>query len=109
QPSGRLPGVLDEVRVPADPGTRFGAFALDNLLMVITVEVVIYLLSIFGGRQSLNWSLLAIILVSVFIFLFNCILLPSFTGQTIGKKILGIRILREDGLPLSLGDIIKRH
>jgi|GEM_PF-1600718 len=95
--------------VQADFGARLGAFVLDFMFTLIAVDVVMYLLSAYGGRQSLNWSITAVVLISVLILLFNLILLPSFSGQTIGKKLLGIRIVHEDGSLLTFTGAIKRH
>jgi uncharacterized RDD family membrane protein YckC len=94
---------------PADLGVRLGAFVFDLMLMLIAVDVIVYLLSTFGNRQSLNWWLTAIISITVLMLVFNLILLPSFSGQTIGKKILGIRIAHEDGRLLTFTGAIKRH
>ena len=93
----------------ADFGIRLGAFVLDFMFMLIAVDVIVYLLSASGNRQSLNWWITAIIAISALILLFNLVLLPSFTGQSIGKKLLGIRILHEDGGLLTFIGAIKRH
>jgi len=93
----------------SDFGSRLGAFILDFLLMLITVEGVVYIVSVLGGRASLNWSLSLIVVTFLIFFLINWLLLPAVSGQTIGKKILGIQIMRADGDYPGMMDVVKRH
>jgi len=93
----------------ADLGARLGAFLLDMMFMLIVADAIVYLASTYGGRQSLSWWLITITSAVAFIFLFNLILLPSFTGQSIGKKLLGIQIIHADGRPMTFSGAIKRH
>src|SRR5581483_3128255 len=88
----------------ADFGLRVGAFIIDFLLVLITIELIIYGTSVFAGRRSLNWSMGVVIGVSAFFYLINWIMLPVFTGQTIGKKMLGIQITLADGGYPRFGD-----
>jgi uncharacterized RDD family membrane protein YckC len=108
-PSSRSVDSPSELLTPADSGLRLGAFMLDMLLTVITVEVIIYFLTSFGGQRSLNWSFAAVILILLFFMAVNLLLLPGISGQTIGKKLLGIRIAYDDGSPLTFSGAIKRH
>jgi uncharacterized RDD family membrane protein YckC len=108
-PHSELSEDYDEVLVPAEIGSRLGAFVIDWLCTLILVDVVLYLLTIYSGRQSLNWFLMATGLVFGLIYLINFILFPSFTGQSFGKTLLGIHIIHDDGRPLTFTGAIKRH
>ena len=100
----------------AERGTRLGAALLDGLvymisyipflatggLAVLTADASGEEIPEVGGMFLIGLALTG--LVALGIFIYNLILL-SKTGQTIGKKILGIKITRTDGSPAGLGRI----
>ena len=99
----------DELEL-AGRGIRLGAFLLDALIGLILV----YLPLIMGGLFD-NWGtgtaprispiagLLA--LIGVVVWIWFTVLYVARNGQTIAKKWLGIKVVRSDGSPASLGRI----
>jgi uncharacterized RDD family membrane protein YckC len=106
----------------ASRGSRFGARMLDGLIVAVVMFVPLFALGGFPNSQALAggaranpfwfytyywhsaafWPTSAVILVLLAI---NLYLLFRF-GQTIGKKLVGIRIVRTDGSRAGLARII---
>ena len=91
---------------------RCGAMLIDYIV-VISIPVISLLLSRFMGNDGarlLNSELNnAGWLIAVLLGLTNFILLPMFSGQTIGKVLAGLRIVRIDGRSASVGKIAFRQ
>lgn len=84
---------------PAGFWIRFGASFLDGIIMGIPLAIISYL--ILG--ESDTW------LTSLGSNLYF-ILLPVFwVGYTVGKKILGIRVVKLDESDVSFWTMVKRH
>lgn len=91
---------------------RCGALLIDYIV-VVSIPVVSLLLSrLMGndGAKLLNSELNnAGWLIAVLLGLTNFILLPMFSGLTIGKMLAGLRIVQIDGHPASAGKIAFRQ
>jgi uncharacterized RDD family membrane protein YckC len=96
---------------PADFGMRLGAWLFDLLLFLIAVMASTFLLSSLSKKSIVgsNAMLAAFYTVAVVLFAFNFILLAGRAGQTIGKRLVGIRIVQEDGTPASYVSVLLRH
>ncbi|PZX49444.1 VanZ family protein [Algoriphagus chordae] len=80
---------------------RFLAIFVDSLVVILFTSYII------EGLTDNIWILSALkVGVIFFYFIFVS---KSTNGQTLGKKLLGIRIIRMDGLPLSYKDLIARY
>lgn len=91
----------------ADRGARLGAYLLDNL---IVFGVLFLIVPLGAGLERVDKTAGAIgmlLMLAVFIALIvvNLVLLHRH-GQTLGKRIVGIRILRIDGSRCELWRII---
>ncbi len=91
---------------------RCGALIVDYII-VIAIPVIGLLLSRFSGNDGaklLNEGLSSSSwLVAILVGLTNMIILPMFTGQTIGKIVTGLRIVRIDGTSPTIGQIAFRQ
>jgi uncharacterized RDD family membrane protein YckC len=96
---------------PADFGQRLGAFLFDMLLFMIVLMAATFMLSASSKRSivSSNAMLAAFYGVAFMLFAINFILLAGRAGQTIGKRLVGIRIVREDGEPVGIVQVLLRH
>jgi len=99
--------VVDDVApngefVLADRGARLGAALIDGLL-ASPVFYVVFVARIAGG--SYNPGLLGGILVYILVLLTVDLVLLARSAQTIGKKLVGIKIARKDGSQATLGRI----
>jgi uncharacterized RDD family membrane protein YckC len=97
--------------VHADPGTRLGAVLLDGLIMagMMAGPILVGFLaaSIVGaGQRGLAMAVGPVLgLVGVLVWSLLTIRYVRENGQTIAKKIVGIKVIRSDGSPASLGRI----
>ncbi len=91
---------------------RCGALIVDYIL-IVACPVIGILFSHFSGNDGaklLNSELSNTgWLIGLLIGLTNFIILPLFISQTIGKMLIGLRIVTDDGQPPSLGKIVFRH
>ncbi|HEV8592476.1 MAG TPA: RDD family protein [Pyrinomonadaceae bacterium] len=91
---------------------RCGAMIIDYLVLVIVPVGMLILGRLFGdsGSQLLNGELNnAGWLIAILLGLSNFLLLPMYSGQTIGKMLVGLRIVRLDGGHVSPGSIAFRQ
>lgn len=85
-------------------GSRAAAMIMDQLLLGI-VNAVLILLFIFVGKSSLLYSIgdpdlyAALILLLLFIIRWGYFFVGEyfFGGKTVGKKLIGIRVIQENG------------
>ena len=78
----------------ASPGKRLGAYIADYLILVLIVTLY-YIAAAVGeylglGPLSTVSMVLLVVYAGLSLFLFS-------KGMTIGKKLLGIRVVKEDG------------
>lgn len=99
---------------PASRGIRFGAAMIDGLIsLAVALPVIIAAISAGVMADPMAAFDPAILFgVSGLISLVGCVALIAVTivlvhrnGQTIGKKLVGIKVLRSDGSRASLGRI----
>ncbi len=93
---------------------RFTAFVGDcGLLVALAVPVLgaAVLLSPPPALSSLAWTLFlaALALAEVGLFVFYFPLLEARFGKTLGKHLVGIRVVRENGASISLGQAFVRR
>jgi uncharacterized RDD family membrane protein YckC len=106
----------------AGPGSRFSAYVIDfvfNVLLIIAFILTAYLTGALvtlrslagtsaGASASWIWALVVLI-----IFLINWGYYVFFEGvgkgSTPGKKRMGIRVIRQDGLPIGLREAALRN
>lgn len=95
----------------AGRGTRLGAAIIDSLpFLVIGVMAGVFGAasesfdeSVMAGAGMMLWFFAGVVML--ILFAVNCILLHK-NGQTIGKKLLGIKIVRTNGDRIGLGRIL---
>ena len=98
---------------PASIGERILAFIIDNVIK-IAYSVVIYLIIayIFGFKIlkiTDQWSLIAIFaIISLPVNLYTLLFEGFMEGQTPGKRIMKIKVVKTDGYQASFGDYFMR-
>jgi uncharacterized membrane protein SpoIIM required for sporulation/uncharacterized RDD family membrane protein YckC len=102
----------------AGPGSRFAAFLLDALLLIVSLAGVglATLLTLVGtvgwgglGRPA-NWIIAAAI-VGLFVVVWGYFILFEglWNGQTPGKRWMGLRVIHASGFPLTLPGAVIRN
>lgn len=84
QPTGTRVGTTGEY---ADFWTRFGGWLIDVLILIIPSFVLNVSIFPFVGGLLID-------------FLYHWLLIAYWDGQTIGKRVVGVRVTRPDGSPV---------
>ena len=99
-------------------GSRAGAFIIDNLILFIPWAIAIAFLVAAGIREDEGrnadslWLLGGLIAAAAFIipFIYFAVLNGNERGQTVGKRAVGIRVRKRDGVtPLGTGRALGRY
>jgi uncharacterized RDD family membrane protein YckC len=100
----------------ADLGERFAAFMIDQILLMIALIPFVYLtlLSVMSNEAALSqasaargWSIIlsaGVLLQAAYYAYF----LTQREGQTIGKKMMKVRVIKRDGSRLTIWDAVLR-
>jgi uncharacterized RDD family membrane protein YckC len=92
---------------------RCGALLIDYILLISVPTlslIVARLLTGDDGRKLLNNEISnAGWLVTALLALTNFVIFPLFTGQSIGKMLTGLRVVRTDGKTAGLNNLLLRH
>jgi len=99
--------------IPADRGTRLGATMLDGIIFAGLVYVPLFFVGFMAGFSgAANQAMAAYVGVAGLIAIAGFTLWCWFTvkyvkenGQSIAKRMLGIKVVRSDGTSISLGRI----
>lgn len=81
-------------------GTRFIALIIDGIVL----GIIYWLLAALTGRGELGG--IASFIVGV---IYQWYFLTSQNGQTPGKRVMGIRVVKVNGAPLTAADVIIRY
>ncbi|MCL2596547.1 MAG: RDD family protein [Paludibacter sp.] len=99
----------------ASVGSRIGARLLDWLFVGLFAIIMILIFAAIGSNNTIfhgdTGNVLIVILVLTMLLIISMyqLLFPYFwEGQTPGKRIVGIRIVREDGIEASFGTYFVR-
>lgn len=87
---------------------RIAAFSIDYMLLMSMPVLWLLGTKAFGDGANATVPATAWLLV-VIMWLIDFLLLPLFRGQTFGKMIAGITILKMDGTPIRLGGLVRRN
>lgn len=95
----------------ASIGLRGGAFLLDYILLLLVPAVTLSLALIFKrALPSVSYFVLFLgYLAALALVLFNWVYLCVRDGQSLGQRLIGIRVVREDGAPLTYKTAVVRH
>ncbi|WP_353393820.1 RDD family protein [Hydrogenophaga sp. 5NK40-0174] len=93
----------------ASRGNRFLAALVDGLIMLAVLIPVMFLTGGFGGGSSMGYSFM-MTLVSIVIFVLINGKSLAANGQTVGKKVMNIKIVAESGAPADVKEhLLKRY
>jgi uncharacterized RDD family membrane protein YckC len=103
---------FDAERLKAPFLLRCGAFLIDYIILVCVPVTGLIFGRAFGmdGTKLLNSEISNTGWLIMFLLgLTNFVILPTFSGQSIGKMLTGLRIVSKDGHLPSLKALILRH
>jgi uncharacterized RDD family membrane protein YckC len=86
---------------------RAGAAVIDGLILAVPINVLSYVLVLALGTIGTFLSLpLMFAPIAYYIFTMTR---PTNPGQTIGKQVLGIKVIRDDGGPIDISAVLMRE
>lgn len=95
----------------AGPVTRFLAWTIDVLVVlavVLTVMMLIGLTGLFSSLEDLSFTLFVLLSFALPV-LYGMLLEWFMRGQTFGKRVLGLRVVDEQGLKLQFSQVVVRN
>lgn len=95
----------------AGPGRRGAAWVLDLVVRVAALFVMALLMLPFGAVPELASVGGGLVLVGMFLldWFYGVFFESVMAGQTPGKKLMSIRVVRADGAPAQLPDLVLRN
>jgi uncharacterized RDD family membrane protein YckC len=88
----------------AGRGQRLGAALLDGVFLALGYLPLVAFMMMAQREDLLYWGLGIFAVVLIALLVVNCVLLER-NGQTIAKKLLGIKVVRSDGSKAGLARI----
>lgn len=90
-------------------GDRFAAYILDSLIKIAYIIFMNKLVFSFERTNFDNWSMIALTIIVYSPVIFYSLILETFLeGQTIGKKSLGIKVVKLDGYQAGISEYLIR-
>jgi uncharacterized RDD family membrane protein YckC len=83
---------------PASPTARAYSWAIDTAIFGLFMLIASLLISSFGSAKLSNGIMLVLLFVSYWGYPILCEIYNN--GQTIGKRLMHLRVIRDDGLPV---------
>ncbi|HNQ16249.1 MAG TPA: RDD family protein, partial [Pyrinomonadaceae bacterium] len=108
----------------ASIGNRFIAVAIDHFIQMMTVLVVVWGMLYWSGasldslegdpgeviREMSKWTLALMVLIVFAIFAgYFAVFEWIWNGQTPGKRLMKLRVIREDGRPITFWEAVARN
>jgi uncharacterized RDD family membrane protein YckC len=103
---------FDPVRLKAPFLLRCGAILIDYIILIAIPVICLLIYRSSGGDQAkiLNNEIMNIgWLIVVLLAVTNFVLLPLLIGQSVGKMLTGLKVVKKDGTSSSLGRLCLRH
>lgn len=104
----------DDAIIRAGFGPRAAAFLLDRLLVGLAlclVKLPFWIARLSSGQAAVNvlFDFTVTDILCYLLFSAYYVLLTYFTGSTLGKKVMGLRVMKEDASSLRLVDVLYRE
>ncbi len=103
----------------AGPGSRFCALVIDIVLMVVVFISLVFFFALLAqsgsmtpmDEESVQSIMLAAVIILFFILNFGYFLMFEWvtSGKSLGKIAMQIRVIRDDGTPMSGVDVLLRN
>jgi len=95
-------------------GSRFLALLLDSLFKGVVVAILLFA-TIFSapllGEEVLTGVIMAVgfVLAGLVAILYHIVLEAAWSGRTLGKRLLGLRVVKDSGVPIGFWDALIRN
>jgi uncharacterized RDD family membrane protein YckC len=88
---------------------RCGALLIDYMLAALVVAFSTLLARLFAARASADSAITVGLILAAIVAALDLVVLPAFTGRTVGKWATGLRVERKSGEPVSFARAMLRH
>jgi uncharacterized RDD family membrane protein YckC len=85
---------------PASRGSRFVANLVDSLVLIAPLLGGMLLGALVGGDEGMDVAMVGMGMLGMLVLVIYQTYLAVQSGQTIGKRMMGIRVVRTDGTPV---------
>jgi uncharacterized RDD family membrane protein YckC len=111
--AARIVAANDDARVSAHERAPFalrcGALLIDYTLVAVIVAFSTLLARLFSARSTADATITAGLIVAAVVAALDLVVLPAFTGRTVGKWATGLRVECRDGEPVGFVRSLVRH
>ncbi|MBX6342036.1 MAG: RDD family protein [Thermomicrobiaceae bacterium] len=89
---------------------RFFAVVVDSIIVSIPANIVagMFGAAVIVGESGVQYRPLESSLQAIFLIVYETYLIANWNGQTLGKKLLGVRVVSADGQPISIERALAR-
>jgi len=105
----RTPEGMEFTLPLAGPVSRLLALAIDMAVVMVAGSVVQKVIAVLAAFNADAAQGLGTVLYFVISMLYSILAEWLWQGQTLGKRLLGIRVMDRDGLPIHLSQIVVRN
>jgi uncharacterized RDD family membrane protein YckC len=88
---------------------RCGALLIDYTLTALVVTFSTLLARLFAARVAADSAITVGLIFAAIVAALDLVVLPAFTGRTVGKWATGLRVERRDGEPVGFARAMLRH
>ncbi len=88
---------------------RCGALLIDYMIVAAIVAFSTLLARLFESRAVADTAISAGLITAAAVAALDLVVLPAFTGRTVGKWATGLRVERRDGEPVGFARALVRH
>jgi uncharacterized RDD family membrane protein YckC len=88
---------------------RCGALLIDYTLAAAIVAFSTLLARLFAARSASDSAITVGLILAVVVAVLDMVVLPAFTGRTVGKWATGLRVERKSGEPVGFARATLRH
>ena len=103
---------FDAEKFRAPFALRCGALLIDYIIFICAPVICLMVSNYMGnsGKKLLDGEINTIgWLIVVLLIVTNLVILPVFTGRTIGKAVTGLQVVQKDGRSLTFASAMLRH
>lgn len=93
----------------AGPGTRAAAWVLDLLVMATLITAAAIVVSLVGAAVAALANVIMLVVSFLVLWWYGTLFEWGWRGQTVGKRMMGLRVLQQNGLRISFAQAVIRN
>lgn len=93
----------------AGPATRAAAWVIDLLVMATIITAVAILVSLGGAAVAALANVILLVVSFLVLWWYGTVCEWAWRGQSVGKRVLGLRVLQHNGLRITFAQAVIRN